>query len=513
MDEFKSLCNLITSNHDEVCDHAIEKIKNHVFTSRNDSSEKYDELLENRAQQQHQSSGESEQSAPPNQEWFTTNRKDCYNIKFVDDNIINAPQEYSIAHCVSRDFHCGAGIAKVLRILYGGIDILKSQNREIGQVAALPVEPERFILYMVTKEVYYGKPKLSDVERCLWALKFFCHEYGVRKLAIPLIACGLDKQPWLEIFTAKEKYSEWPSLEASTATLNQHSHREKRNSLKRRKSRNCHKPLLTPKKSVPPTSSSPIVTTPVTPASPASPVTSMDIHRQSSAPSTPQHVEQAQSSVSLESPTVTSTAGKHHNSTLTKDTMTSELSPPHASPHLVSTPDPVFAEMEMDLLQLCCCCGIENEVKFSRCDSLGIHMALYSVARGERGTRTMLRNVSTSNWNLISSVINDTLYCATTRIISQTFEPRLWLTNDVVVVRFQHSEVLVMCFRYWRNYCFSQVNLVVDDFLYRRERGRPILFQICDNDINNKNDEDQAQCCSQYCGVEQIVVFVIYGKQ
>ncbi|KAF4528277.1 hypothetical protein B566_EDAN011176 [Ephemera danica] len=41
----------------------------------------------------------------------------------------------------------------------------------------------------------FHKPTINRIERCLWQLKFFCNEFGVKKLAMPLIACGLDKQP------------------------------------------------------------------------------------------------------------------------------------------------------------------------------------------------------------------------------------------------------------------------------------------------------------------------------
>ncbi|KAF4518444.1 hypothetical protein B566_EDAN002098 [Ephemera danica] len=138
-----------------------------------------------------------------------------------------------------KDFHCGAGIAKRFMNTYGGKEILLSQKRQVGEVAALPLEPGRFLLHLVTKEVYYGKPTLQDIEKSLWALKFFCHKNWVRKIAMPLIACGLDKQQWpavqklidkifgqsiidVKIYTTKEKYNEWPLLGENQHTYDQH---------------------------------------------------------------------------------------------------------------------------------------------------------------------------------------------------------------------------------------------------------------------------------------------------
>ncbi|KAF4516749.1 hypothetical protein B566_EDAN008440, partial [Ephemera danica] len=388
--------NNIIYNKLNLLTNALEKLTNIVLGPQNNLSEQQNETFGIRPEQQ-QRMGEREQSASTNQEWFTTNRKgrkipvqhqehyalplqnkfevltipndnnnktstdskyfsDCYNINFVDDNVINAPLEYSIAHCVSRDLHCGAGIAKELKIMFGGIDILKSQNREVGQVAALPVEPERFILCMVTKEVYYGKPKLSDVERCLWALKFFCHEYGVRKLAIPLIACGLDKQPWpvvqkiiekifghsiidVKIFTAKERHSVWPSIDESTAIARQHMPREKRESRKRKKHRKNHKPPPSSPSSPSPTKSAPLTPTSpdVTMSTPATP----ELQWQSLLLSTPQHEETLQSCVSSDTPAGVVTAEVHHHSTPMVETITPDVPSPHSAPQPLSMPGQV----------------------------------------------------------------------------------------------------------------------------------------------------------------------------
>ncbi|KAF4529887.1 hypothetical protein B566_EDAN016351 [Ephemera danica] len=160
--------------------------------------------------------------------FFTT---EYNNISFVDDMILNAPQDYSLAHCVSRDLHCGAGFAMCIKSIYcgqSGLEILKSQKHNVGEVAALPIEPKRFILNLVTKDLYYNKPTLiSDIELSLWSLKRFCIVYGVNKIAMPLIACGLDKQKLsdvqkliakifghsivnIKIYTGKEMNLEWP---------------------------------------------------------------------------------------------------------------------------------------------------------------------------------------------------------------------------------------------------------------------------------------------------------------
>ena len=277
---YQSLLTLISNNHDEVCDrmlranniiynkvHLLEEVIRKLLPAPDNTLvdcgnvDRVPPALDLRDEIP------TQQHPPPSQKWYTVNRRGriipehheqfmiplnnrfelldthnfvnggenryaskCHNIEFVEDTVLNAPMDHSIAHCVSRDFHCGAGFAKSLKSLYfgkSGMDILKSRERNVGDIAALPIEHGRFILNLITKELYHGKPTLGDIERSLWSLRSFCHEFEVYNVAMPLIACGLDKQKWSEvqkllekifgdtyinikIYTAKEKNLEWP---------------------------------------------------------------------------------------------------------------------------------------------------------------------------------------------------------------------------------------------------------------------------------------------------------------
>ncbi|KAF4532017.1 hypothetical protein B566_EDAN011864 [Ephemera danica] len=169
---------------------------------------------------------------------------DCYNINFIDGDIYEAPKEYSYVQCVSQDLHCGAGIAAQFKSKYGGIDYMKAQNKTVCDIAVLPIEDERYLINLITKLKYFHKPTMNSIERCLWELKHFCHEFGVRKIAMPLIACGLDKQPWTQVqkilekvmghsiidvlvYTSKEKHTEWPPI---SFTQQVHNKRKKQKS-------------------------------------------------------------------------------------------------------------------------------------------------------------------------------------------------------------------------------------------------------------------------------------------
>lgn len=55
---------------------------------------------------------------------------------------------------------------------------------------------DRYIFYMVTKKYYNHKPYYYCVENSLKALLKLCQEFNISKLAMPMIATGLDKLDW-----------------------------------------------------------------------------------------------------------------------------------------------------------------------------------------------------------------------------------------------------------------------------------------------------------------------------
>ena len=103
---------------------------------------------------------------------------------------------HSFAHCVSKDLRMGAGIAKKFREIYGRVDELRNQNKEIGEIAELK-DRDTYIFYMVTKERFHCKPTYEDLRNCLNNLKLRCNTLNITKLAIPRIGCGLDRLNWM----------------------------------------------------------------------------------------------------------------------------------------------------------------------------------------------------------------------------------------------------------------------------------------------------------------------------
>ena len=103
-----------------------------------------------------------------------------------------------LAHCVSLDLKMDKGIALQFKKKYENVDYLKSQNVKIGQVGILYYN-DISIYYLVTKEKYYYKPTLENLKCCLCNLKNILIHNKQIELAIPYIACGLDKMKWSDV--------------------------------------------------------------------------------------------------------------------------------------------------------------------------------------------------------------------------------------------------------------------------------------------------------------------------
>lgn len=108
---------------------------------------------------------------------------------------------WALAHCVSEDFSMSAGIATQFKKRFNSVGALLRQRIRSGDCAFLKVHADRYhadryIYYMVTKKVYNGKPLYSSVESSLWQMKSMCETHGVKQLAMPCIASGLDRLNW-----------------------------------------------------------------------------------------------------------------------------------------------------------------------------------------------------------------------------------------------------------------------------------------------------------------------------
>jgi len=116
----------------------------------------------------------------------------------------------AFAHCISRDFHMGKGIAVDFKKRFGSVACLLKQDKKVGECAVLNVtyhktNMKRFVFYLVTKDRYYGKPTMQTLESTLIDMKKHCQLYKVKQLAIPRLGCGLDRLDWIKVKTLISK--------------------------------------------------------------------------------------------------------------------------------------------------------------------------------------------------------------------------------------------------------------------------------------------------------------------
>lgn len=132
----------------------------------------------------------------------TYNSYNQTNINNITENIINifnTDHDFSIAHCISADCKMSRGLAAQIKHIFGdATHQLINLKPRVGQV--IPIKQKnRIIYYLITKERYFHKPKLTDIKTAIHNLKRIIIKLHDNKVAMPTIATGLDKCNWTVI--------------------------------------------------------------------------------------------------------------------------------------------------------------------------------------------------------------------------------------------------------------------------------------------------------------------------
>lgn len=116
-------------------------------------------------------------------------------------DILSAPYDYMIVHCISGDMALGAGVAKQLDTYFN----CKKQLHHLADLEGRTVLPvgrcyvTDHIANLVTKERYYQKPTMSTLTEALNDLSVYVHDHRIKKIAMPKIGCGLDRLDWAQV--------------------------------------------------------------------------------------------------------------------------------------------------------------------------------------------------------------------------------------------------------------------------------------------------------------------------
>lgn len=119
-----------------------------------------------------------------------------YEEKVMD--LFSLPNDYWLAHCISADFSLGKGIAVEFNKHFDmKRQLIRSAARDnwTGKGYCLTVR-DIPVFNLVTKERYWMKPTYQTVSEALLDMLDWALAFGVKKIATPMIGCGLDKLKW-----------------------------------------------------------------------------------------------------------------------------------------------------------------------------------------------------------------------------------------------------------------------------------------------------------------------------
>ncbi|WP_187106735.1 macro domain-containing protein [Fusobacterium mortiferum] len=116
--------------------------------------------------------------------------------KLIQDDVFNHKDCY-YAHCISRDYALGAGIAVEFDKRYDMRNrLLKLAEEKTETLDEKCIEVEN-VFNLITKEKYWQKPSYKSLEESLLEMKEkLSKNKNIKKLVIPKIGCGLDRLSW-----------------------------------------------------------------------------------------------------------------------------------------------------------------------------------------------------------------------------------------------------------------------------------------------------------------------------
>ncbi len=116
-------------------------------------------------------------------------------------DLFTVPEEYYLVHCISADFGMGKGIVIEFNKRFDMKRKLQSKypdyvnewhhNNWCGDCIL-----EGRILNLITKERYFHKPTYDSLKSALLVCWSECLHNDIKKIAMPVIGCGLDRLQW-----------------------------------------------------------------------------------------------------------------------------------------------------------------------------------------------------------------------------------------------------------------------------------------------------------------------------
>lgn len=116
--------------------------------------------------------------------------------KIIQDDVFNHKDCY-YAHCISRDYALGAGIAVEFNRKYNMKKILIELSKEKPETLKEKCIEVNNVFNLITKDRYWQIPSYKSLEESLIEMREkISKNKNIKKLVMPKIGCGLDRLSW-----------------------------------------------------------------------------------------------------------------------------------------------------------------------------------------------------------------------------------------------------------------------------------------------------------------------------
>lgn len=124
-------------------------------------------------------------------------------------DLFSAPSDYYLAHCISADFGMGKGIVVEFNKRFDMKNKLKRYHPHYlayyDSQVKLGIEGtcliEGRVLNLITKRNYWLKPTYKSMAQALADMRTIVLTHHIKKIAMPVIGCGLDRLNWDKVST------------------------------------------------------------------------------------------------------------------------------------------------------------------------------------------------------------------------------------------------------------------------------------------------------------------------
>lgn len=133
-------------------------------------------------------------------------------------DLFSVSDDYYLAHCISADYALGAGIAVEFNKRF---DMRRKLNAEVPnywehmQIYNMQGECILInrVLNLITKEKYWHKPTYESINQALEMMRVVCKANNIKKVAMPVIGCGLDRLKWDKVSTIIKEVFKYSDIE------------------------------------------------------------------------------------------------------------------------------------------------------------------------------------------------------------------------------------------------------------------------------------------------------------